>query len=286
MGKIYRALQRSGNVFSEQEVSKRTFKTNALTSMEKKALRRADSHYEQKNAFRTLSSQNLQIMPLKKIDSRLRDLGLSKAQISLQTLKELNESVHRIDGFIAKPESFLKQKFWHTVSPETDFKLNILPILLERRMFVLETYDELVDRMKNYDLRHLANGIADANVKSSIEKILNDLQKKDSVLKKEYQKIEKSRLNIYEEQQKIPSMLEESGERRNKASNYSQSRDSLTTWIMGSLLILIALSIVIAPFVNISVPDILGSAFLIILGFFFGQGIGRLASFRETKKIE
>ena len=286
MGKIYRALQRSGNVFSEQEVSKRTFKTNALTSMEKKALRRADSHYEQKNAFRTLSSQNLQIMPLKKIDSRLRDLGLSKAQISLQTLKELNESVHRIDGFIAKPESFLKQKFWHTVSPETDFKLNILPILLERRMFVLETYDELVDRMKNYDLRHLANGIADANVKSSIEKILNDLQKKDSVLKKEYQKIEKSRLNIYEEQQKIPSMLEESGERRNKASNYSQSRDSLTTWIMGSLLILIALSIVIAPFVNISVPDILGSAFLIILGFFFGQGIGTLASFRETKKIE
>ena len=286
MGKIYRALQRSGNVFSEQEVSKRTFKTNALTSMEKKALRRADSHYEQKNAFRTLSSQNLQIMPLKKIDSRLRDLGLSKAQISLQTLKELNESVHRIDGFIAKPESFLKQKFWHTVSPETDFKLNILPILLERRMFVLETYDELVDRMKNYDLRRLINGISDKNIKSSMEKILYDLQMKDSVLKKEYQKIEKSRRDLYSEQQKFSAMPEGSTERRNKKSKYFPSEVPVITAIMGTLLILIAFLIALTPFVNILVPDILNSTFLIILGFFFGQGIGRLTSVRETKKIE
>jgi prolipoprotein diacylglyceryltransferase len=58
----------------------------------------------------------------------------------------------------------------------------------------------------------------------------------------------------------------------------------MTTLMMGILLILITSIIAIAPFVNIQVPDILNSTFFIILGFFFGQTIGRLASFKETKK--
>jgi prolipoprotein diacylglyceryltransferase len=56
--------------------------------------------------------------------------------------------------------------------------------------------------------------------------------------------------------------------------------------MMGILLILITSIFAVAPFVNIQVPDILNSTFFIILGFFFGQAIGRLASFKETKKSE
>jgi hypothetical protein len=284
MGKIYKALQRSGNLISEKNFAKTTSNENALTPLEKKALRRADRHYEQINTPKTSLSQNLQIPSSKQIDSLLRDIGLDKAHISRQTIKELNQSLRRIDGFIAQPESFMKQKFRDTVYSETDFKLHILPFLLDRRRFVLDTYDELAGRMKNYDLRRLINGISDKNIKSSMEKILYDLQMKDSVLKKEYQKIEKIRLDIYSEQQKISSMLKDPGEKRNKSSKYLPGRDSLTIWIMGSLLILMALSIAIAPFVKISVPDILNSTFLIILGFFFGHGIGRFTSLRETKK--
>jgi len=283
MGKIYEALQRSGNVLSEKNFTKKTLNKNALTPLEKRALRRADRHYEQINAPKTSLSQNPQIPSSKQIDSMLRDIGLGKAHISRQTIKELNQSLRRIDGFIAEPESFMKQKFRDTAYSETKFKLHILPILLDRRRFVLETYSELAGRMKNYDLRRLIDGISDKNIKSSMEKILYDLRMKDSVLKKEYQKIEKIRLNIYSEQQKISSMLKDPDEKRNKTSKYLPGRDSLTIWIMGSLLILIALSIAIAPFVKISVPNILNSTFLIILGFFFGHGIGKFTSLRETK---
>jgi hypothetical protein len=130
----------------------------------------------------------------------------------------------------------------------------------------------------------VAKRISDISVKSSIEKILDDLQIKNSFLKKEYQKLEKLRLIIYSEQQKFSSIFEELTERRDKTSNYFQSRESMTTLMMGILLILITSIIAIAPFVNIQVPDILNSTFFIILGFFFGQTIGRLASFKETKK--
>jgi hypothetical protein len=286
MGKIYSALQRSGNVFSEKNITKRTLNENSLTASEKRTLRRAGRKYEQKDASGKASSQDLQIPSLKKIDSRLMDLGLSKAQISQQSIKELNQSLNQIDGYIARPESFLKQKFLGIVNSETDFKLTILPILLERRMLVLETYDELVGRMKKYALGRLIKGISDTNVKSSIEKIFNDLQIKDSVLRKEYQKIEKSRLSIYSEQQKFSSIFKELTEKRNKTSEYFQSSEFMTTLIMGILLILTISLIAIAPFVKIKVPDILNKTFFIILGFFFGQGIGRLASLREAKENE
>jgi hypothetical protein len=286
MGKIYKALKRSGYAFNEKDAFKRPLNENALTSLEKKALGRAGRYYRLKDVSKRVLSQNAQIPSLNKIDSRLMDLGLSKDQISKQNIKELNKSLHQIDGYIAHPESFLKQNFRGIVDSETDLELNILPILLERRLFVLESYNELVSKMKIYDLRRLINGISDKNIKFSIEKILYDLQMKDSVLKKEYQKIEKLRRNLYFEQQKFSSVPKGPTERRNKKWKYFLSDVPVITAIMGTLLILIAFLIAITPFVNILVPDILNSTFLIILGFFFGQGIGRLASFREPKKIE
>lgn len=209
MGKIYRVLRLSGNVFEQKDFSKRAL------------------------------SENAQRTSLKKIYYRLRDLGLSKDQISEQSLKELNKSLHQIDGYIVRPESFLNQKFKNTVNSVTNFKLNILPILLERRMFVLESIDELVSRSKISNLRRLVKRISDISVKSSIEKILDELQIRNSILKKEYQKLEKLRLNIYSEQQKFTSLFKELTERKDKTSKYFQSRESMTTLMMGILLILI-----------------------------------------------
>ena len=287
MGKIYRALRRSGDVFDQKDFSKSALSENGqITSLEKKAIRRAGNVFDQKDFSKRALRENGQITSLEKIDSLLVDLGLGKDHISQQSIKELNKSLQRIDGCIVRPESFLKQKFKDTVNSVTNFKLIILPILLERRLFVLESIDELVSRRKIYNLRIVAKRISDISVKSSIEKILDDLQIKNSFLKKEYQKLEKLRLIIYSEQQKFSSIFEELTERRDKTSNHFQSRDSMTTLMMGILLILITSIIAIAPFVNIQVPDILNGTFLIILGFFFGQTIGRLASFKETKKPE
>ena len=61
MGKIYRALQRSGNVFYEKDVSKGALNENALTSMEKKALGRAGRYYRLKAVQKRALSQNVQM---------------------------------------------------------------------------------------------------------------------------------------------------------------------------------------------------------------------------------
>ena len=282
MGKIYRALKRSDNVFYQKDFSKSALSEKAqLTSLEKKGLGRAIHSFTQKDVSKRALNDKAQIALLKKIDSRLMDLGLGKDQISQQSLKELNQSLHRIDSCIVRPKSFLQQKFKETINSETDFKLKIVPILLERRIFVLESIDELVSKRKIYDLRGLVERMPDISLKSSMEKNLDDLQIKNSFLKKEYQKLEKLRLNIYSEQQKFSSIFKELPERIDKKSKYFQSRESITTLMMGILLILITSLIAISSFVNIQVPDILNGTFLIILGFFFGQTIGRLAGFKN-----
>jgi hypothetical protein len=228
--------------------------------------------------------EKTQLTLLKRIDSRLMDLGLDKDQISQQSIKQLGKSLHRIDGYIIHPESFLKQKFKDTVNSETLFKLNLLPILLERRMLVLDSIDELLSRREIANLRRLIKRISNVSVKSSVKKIINDLQIKNSILKKEYQKLEKLRIDIYSEQQQFLSTFEGSTKRGDKTSKYFQSRESMTTLMLGILLILITLFIAIAPFVNIQVPDILNSTFFIILGFFFCQTIERLLSLKGIKK--
>lgn len=282
MGKIYSALKRSDNIFYQKDFSKRALSEKAqLTSIEKKGLGRAIRSFTQKDFSKRALNDKAQIALLKKIDSRLTDLGLGKDQISKQSIKELNQSLHRIDSCLVRPKSFLQQKFKETIKSETDFKLKIVPILLERRVFVLESIDELVSGRKIYNLRRLVERMPDISIKFSMEKNLDDLQIKNSFLKKEYQKLEKLRLNIYSEQQKFSSIFKELTERRDKKSKYFQSRESITTLMMGILLILITSLIAISSFVNIQVPDILNGTFLIILGFFFGQTIGRLAGFKN-----
>ena len=282
MGKIYSALKRSDNIFYQKDFSKRALSEKAqLTSLEKKGLGRAIRSFTQKDFSKRALNDKAQIALLKKIDSRLTDLGLGKDQISKQSIKELNQSLHRIDSCLVRPKSFLQQKFKETIKSETDFKLKIVPILLERRVFVLESIDELVSGRKIYNLRRLVERMPDISIKFSMEKNLDDLQIKNSFLKKEYQKLEKLRLNIYSEQQKFSSIFKELTERRDKKSKYFQSRESITTLMMGILLILITSLIAISSFVNIQVPDILNGTFLIILGFFFGQTIGRLAGFKN-----
>ena len=173
------------------------------------------------------------------------------------------------------------------VNSETDFKLNILPILIERKKLIIDCVDEQVSTKKISNIRQLIKKIADKNLGASIEKILDDLQTKNSILRREYQKLEDMRLNInYEKQQKFTQVSEGLTDGKNETRKYLRYRESMTTWMMGILLILITTSIAIAPFVNIEVPDILNTTFLIILGFFFGQAIGRLARIKKTKKSE
>ena len=281
MGKIYSALKRSDNLFHQQDFTQIALNEKAqLTSSEKKALGRVIHGFKQKDVPKKASNEKAQSKLLKKIDTRLMDLGLGKDQIAKQGIKELNQSLNRIDSCVLRPEAFLKQNFKDSINSETDFKLKIVPILLERRIFVLESIDELVSTRKIFDLRRLIKGVPDLRIKAAIEKSLDDLQKKDLLLKKEHQKLEKLRFNIYSEQQKFSSIFKKLAALKDKTPEPSRGREAITTLIMGIMLILITSIFAIAPFVNIKVPDILASAFLIILGFFFGQAIGRLTSFK------
>jgi hypothetical protein len=212
---------------------------------------------------------------LEKTDYQLMALGLSKDQISKQSLKELTNSLSRIDGYIDCPNSFFKAVGKGNASSEKEFRHNVLPILLEHRLLVLDSMNDLVSSCKLMNLKRLTKRISDQNIKFSIEKVLNDLQKKDSIFRKEHRKLVKLRLDLYSELQRFPLLLQELTSSRKQPSHKIDNQESITILVAGIMLILMISSIAVAPFMNVQIPSILRTTFLIILGFFFGRSISR-----------
>ena len=278
MGKIYRALERSGNQFTPQHISNGALRKEfQITVSEKRALGGNVGVFNEKDIALRANDGIKDSAILEKTETQLMALGLGKDQISKQGLKELNKSLHRIDGYVESPDSFFIEVGADNPDTETNFRLAVLLVILERRMFVLDRINQVVSSSKLLNLRRLTKSISDRNVKSAIEKIINDLQRKDSVFGKEHQRLEKLRLDIYSEQQKFASIWHEFTDFGQPSPKNVQNRASMTTLMTGVLLIVITSSMAAALFMDIPIPLYLNSAFFVILGFFFGQAI-RLAS--------
>ena len=130
----------------------------------------------------------------------------------------------------------------------------------------------------------LLQEMADDGIRTSIEKIINELHAKDKILKKEYQKLEQLRLSINDEQQQAQKDFSEEIhkkkpiiEKKEKPRKSVRVRNSPGILIMGILLICLTFFIALAPFYHIQVPNILNSAFFILLGFFMGLTTANLA---------
>ena len=245
------------------------------------ALRRAEAKFEKRKFQRKQSPQNEHIDSFQKLENRLIELELGKDQISNKNLKEIGKSLAQIDGYITSPKSRLDIQLNDS---ETDFKKDVLPILIDRKKLTLDRFNELVSKRKYYNIMKLLQEIADGGIRNSIEKIINELHAKDKILKKEYQKLEQLSLSINgEQQQDLKDVSEEIHkkepiiEKREKPKKSGRVLNFLGVLIMGLLLICLTLFIALAPFYNMRVPNILNSAFFILLGFFMGLTIAKLA---------
>lgn len=249
------------------------------------ALRRAEANLKKKNLQETHSEKNGQIQSIEqletqrlltqKLEARLTDLGLSEDQILNQNLKEIGLSLNQINKCIASPKSSLNIQI---ENPEADFSKDFMPILIERNKLILNRFDELLSKKKYQNINKLLNKITDQGIKTSLEKNINALYLKDKILTKEYQKLEQLRLTIYREPQpNLNQVSQEVDEKRETPKKSRRLRKFLGILLIGTLLILLTFFIALAPFLDIQVPNILNIAFFILLGFFFGLTIARLA---------
>jgi hypothetical protein len=153
------------------------------------ALHRAEKNYARK---RLPESQ------YENIESLLVELGLGEEHILKQNYGQLKQSYNRINLFIERPQSFFKlQTEKKTLSKIPDCQI-LQKVLLIRKKHILGCFDKLITDKKLKIINQLAKKICDSQIRLAIEKILKDLQVKNDLLMKEYEKIVHLEKKLYE----------------------------------------------------------------------------------------
>jgi len=212
---------------------------------------------------------------------QLKELGLAKNQIEDQSLDELQQSLETVNGALKHPESFgtLRLKITAEVGviltsskSDTHFERGILQLLLSRKKLILEKIRTLSTNEKIESIQDLIDQVGDENLKVKLNQEVTDLRNEAQRLREQSKEVDQEQA-----QEAIKTQIDferlkiELFERRTKVWFSLLERESAATIIGGILLLIIILAHVIAIFSKFSIPEILNNAFLIILGYFFGQ---------------
>ena len=121
--------------------------------------------------------------------------------------------------------------------------------------------------------------IADNDVRSKLEEQLMNLEGESAHLLEQTEEVEQAQDN---EQKRLDAELSEASverlERRLRVWKSFLERESMATVVGSILLILLTVCLLIAMFFGVQASEVVSNAFLLILGYFFGQTVSRRPS--------
>lgn len=203
---------------------------------------------------------------------RLMDLG--QGQIDAQSLAELKDSLDRVNLAIANPGQFgtLGIKFSASAraiiartTAEGTITVGALPILIERKRLILDRIRVLVpqEQLEEF-LGTIEEKVKDPQVRQELSNLLSGYMVEQQRIAQEAEKVAYSDLDLALHEVEIR-------ERKWRMRKSLLEREPVAVLIGGLLLFLLTGSLVVGMFMKIQAPEILANAFLLILGFFFGQ---------------
>ena len=218
-------------------------------------------------------------------EPQLVKLGIGKDQIQDQTLEELKQSLDLIDVSIDKKETFASIRLKITADGEAlvstsgeGVEIGVGPTLLKRKSLVLERIQELKGVEEVDDLRVLIEeNVEESKRNEIIKKIEHAGQEANKWRQKareveEEQSLEQSRVEAELARMEAEGAL---FEKRARVWQALLARESVATVIGSILLLIIAVALILAMFFGIETTEIIDNAFLVLLGYFFGQTVSR-----------
>ncbi|EWM18028.1 hypothetical protein [Kutzneria sp. 744] len=211
-------------------------------------------------------------------ESQLVRLGLTPSQINEQPLDQLRRSLVDINDAIAHPDNFgvLKVRYTPRMSAllggadSAHVEVGILSVLLERRSLINERIRalELGDEVAGIREK-LAEVGSDADVRAELERQLEEKRAAEQAAASAAQAATEAQLRA-EAELKLEMQAK-------KAQIYLSwlQREPVAVLVGGVLLVVLAGVLIVAMFTGVPVAEIVSSAFLLILGYFFGQASSR-----------
>jgi len=170
-----------------------------------------------------------------------------------------------------------------------EIQLGALSVLLARKKLILDRIAEL-ETLESIDvITNVAN--TDGSL-GEIKVTLEEIKTKEINL---HEEAKKTALALQEAKAETNLKLEDwlvqqKEMRENMRAKWAilqafLEKESVSTIVGGLLLIIITITLIIAGFVHVTPSDILTNSFLVILGYFFGQSVGR-ASAQQKEVVQ
>jgi uncharacterized membrane protein len=219
-------------------------------------------------------------------EPQLRMLGLSVDSIEGQGISELETSLDKVNDALNHVDSFDKLRFNMTASghailvqsgSQWTFERTILPFLLESKARIIDRIKMLRPEQQLSELRSdVENRIDDPTVREELIEVINrrfeEERSTQENLDKEQAQVRGAQVEALEREQRLRIEI-----RERKWAIYRSflERESMASVIGALLLTCLGAALIIAMFTHTVTPEIVSSAFLLILGYFFGQTSAR-----------
>lgn len=222
-------------------------------------------------------------------DPRLRSISLAADQIEGQDLSQLEESLEKINEAIANADSFGKFRVNFAIKAgkltpivaaageDYQLELGILPLLLERKGQILDRIRTLRPEQEENELREdIAANVGDPEERDrlfeAIDRRFEEQRRDRDDLSREQEEVETARAEIREREQRLQIEIRE---RRSAIYRSFLEREPVASIVGALLLIALTAALIVGMFTHVTAPEVLANAFLLILGYFFGQATSR-----------
>jgi len=227
-------------------------------------------------------------------EPQLTELGFSKNQIEICSLEDLRQNLDSINEAIKHPESFGSLnlnvggdgKIYAAKSKsDAHFEIGILPLLLDRKKITLEKIRQLSANEKIETIQDLINRVDNDDIKNKLEKEVSELREEAQRLREQSKEVEQEQnVERIKSQADLAKLNVELFERKSRVWFTLLERESAATILGGIILFAILIAQMTAIFTKSTIPEIFNNAFLIILGYFFGQSNSEKEARRTDKE--
>jgi hypothetical protein len=239
------------------------------------------------SAFENLEARRTQLIRTN-FEPQLTNLGLSVEQIERQNLDELNQSLNKVNDAISHPENFGTLTleagggvgfFGLNLSEKAHIEIGILPLLLERKSLIFNRINSLAGERKIASLNDLVATVADPELRAKIESELSVIADQSRRVAEQESVVAQAQADqIAKRDQELRRLSAELWERKLRAWTGFFAKESMATYVGAFLLIVLTFVQVAAMFLGATYKsEIISNAFLLLLGYFFGQSVSRTA---------
>ena len=219
----------------------------------------------------------------RRLEQEFVEAGLDSSSLETQSVEELHASLDRLDAVIAEQrkklalnkealaaEGTLKGR--SDVQRKVNASRSALKISLERREQVLELINGLTVGQEIDKLRNAVSGVDDAGTKEKFHQLLGEFESKTGEIDGELKETSRKIAEV-----KAAALAAEIDKYERKAKVWQNflAKESVATYVGAAILLVMSLSVVAAMFAHVEINQVLSSAFLLILGYFFGQSTGK-----------